>query len=205
MARPREFDIDEAIARAVAVFWEKGYDGAALPDLLDGMGIARGSLYKAFGDKKQLYLQALARYDEEAVDSAVRILTAAGRPGAHGRSDGGKRIATLFSAVVDAVKSGDRRGCLMCNAAAGPASEDPDIKEAVARMLGRMTSAFLQALKAGSPRSADNRPPRNLQATARSLTASYIGLQILAKAGEPVEELRRTAGATVAAALDSAS
>ena len=47
MARPREFEIDDALQDAMAVFWRKGYDGASLPDLLDGMGIARGSLYKA--------------------------------------------------------------------------------------------------------------------------------------------------------------
>jgi TetR/AcrR family transcriptional repressor of nem operon len=48
MARPREFDIDEALERAMNVFWSKGYEGASLQDLLDAMNIARGSLYKAF-------------------------------------------------------------------------------------------------------------------------------------------------------------
>ncbi|NJM33970.1 MAG: hypothetical protein HC850_03830 [Rhodomicrobium sp.] len=59
MARPREFDTDEAIEKAMQVFWEKGH-GAALPDLLGGMEIARGSFYKAFSDKKSVYLMALA-------------------------------------------------------------------------------------------------------------------------------------------------
>ena len=64
MARPREFDIDTALARALDVFWEKGYGDASLPDLLEGMKLTRGSLYKAFADKETLYLRVLERYDE---------------------------------------------------------------------------------------------------------------------------------------------
>ena len=143
MARPREFDIDDAIAKAVEVFWLRGYDGAALPDLLNGMGIARGSLYKAFGDKKQLYLRVLQRYDEVAVAGAVELLTDPSEP------DGAKRIARLFDTVIDVVREGDRKGCLMCNAAAGPASDDADIGRVVSRMLTRMTQAFAGA--AGFP------------------------------------------------------
>ncbi len=193
MARPREFDIDKAIAKAVEVFWMKGYDGAALPDLLDGMGIARGSLYKAFGDKKQLYLRVLQRYDEVAVTGAVELLTDRREP------NGGKRIARLFDSIIDAAMSGDRRGCLMCNAAAGPASEDPDIGSVVSSMLVRMTQAFATALTDtihGQGMSMEAR-----EAEAESLTASYVGLRVLAKAGASVDRLRAAGGAAVARAL----
>ena len=67
MARPREFDIDEALERAMDVFWTKGYDGASLQDLLEAMNIARGSLYKAFQDKHSVYLAALDRYDRTEI------------------------------------------------------------------------------------------------------------------------------------------
>ena len=59
MARPREFDTTTALNGAMNEFWTKGYDGASLPDLLEGMGITRGSLYKAFTDKKTLFLPTL--------------------------------------------------------------------------------------------------------------------------------------------------
>jgi AcrR family transcriptional regulator len=62
--RPREFDIDQALERAMEVFWRKGYEGASLPELTKAMGINRPSLYAAFGNKESLFRKALARYAE---------------------------------------------------------------------------------------------------------------------------------------------
>ena len=112
MARPREFDIDAALDRAMQVFWTKGYDGASLPDLLEAMNIARGSLYKAFRDKRSIYLAALDLYDRVEIQQAVDVL------GDRGTGDGSGRIRLfLDDARVAVVKRNDRRGCFMCNAA----------------------------------------------------------------------------------------
>jgi TetR/AcrR family transcriptional repressor of nem operon len=62
MARPREFDREEALERATGVFWAKGYASTSTDDLLTAMGIGRQSLYNAFQDKRALYLEALERY-----------------------------------------------------------------------------------------------------------------------------------------------
>src|SRR2546422_7441457 len=62
--RPRSFDTDEALDRALRVFWRKGYEGASLPDLTKAMRINRPSLYAAFGNKEALFRKALARYAE---------------------------------------------------------------------------------------------------------------------------------------------
>ena len=62
--RPRAFDADAALDGALKVFWEKGYDGASLPDLTRAMGINRPSLYAAFGNKESLFRKALDRYAE---------------------------------------------------------------------------------------------------------------------------------------------
>ena len=80
MARPRAFNTDQAIDKAMQVFWTHGYEGASLPDLLDGMGLTRGSLYKAFTDKKTLFLKVLDHYENEAVKAAVDLLTDATIP-----------------------------------------------------------------------------------------------------------------------------
>jgi AcrR family transcriptional regulator len=63
--RPREFDVDEALAAALRVFWTKGYEGASLTDLTDAMGITRPSLYAAFGNKESLFHKALDLYERE--------------------------------------------------------------------------------------------------------------------------------------------
>ncbi len=62
MGRPRAFDPDEALDRALEVFWQKGYEGASLSDLTHAMGINRPSLYAAFGDKQALFRKVLDRY-----------------------------------------------------------------------------------------------------------------------------------------------
>src|SRR6476659_5295165 len=63
--RPREFDVDQALAAALRVFWQKGYDGASLTDLTDAMGVTRPSLYAAFGNKESLFRKALDLYERE--------------------------------------------------------------------------------------------------------------------------------------------
>src|SRR5207244_857570 len=64
VGRPRAFDVDQALDRALKVFWRKGYEGAALADLTRAMGINRPSLYAAFGNKEALFRRALDRYAE---------------------------------------------------------------------------------------------------------------------------------------------
>lgn len=61
--RPRTFNLDEALDKALRVFWQKGYEGASLDDLTGAMGISRPSLYAAFGDKETLFRKALDRYE----------------------------------------------------------------------------------------------------------------------------------------------
>ena len=62
MARPREFDEDEVLDRAMHVFWAKGYEGTSMADLLSAMGLTNSSLYKAFGSKENLFRRTMERY-----------------------------------------------------------------------------------------------------------------------------------------------
>ena len=121
MGRPREFDIDQALDRAMGVFWQKGYEGASLQDLLGAMQIARGSLYKAFEDKHSIYLATLDRYDRTEVEAGIAFLC---DPEA---GDG----LTKIRSMLESVKSDKaRRGCFLCNAAIDRASlgaQHPDV------------------------------------------------------------------------------
>src|SRR3954464_5735413 len=65
--RPRGFDTEAAVERAMGVFWSRGYHATALPDLLRATKLSRGSLYAAFGDKHTLFLRALDRYIADAM------------------------------------------------------------------------------------------------------------------------------------------
>jgi AcrR family transcriptional regulator len=104
MGRPRGFDADEALERAVLVFWEQGYEGASLTDLTSAMGITRTSMYAAFGNKEELFRKALERYTEGPAAYAARALE---EPTARG-------VATAFltGSVMASTRPGCPAGCL---------------------------------------------------------------------------------------------
>jgi AcrR family transcriptional regulator len=73
--RPRNFDIDLALDRAVEVFWKHGFEGASMHELTEATGLGKPSLYAAFGNKESLYLKALERYVNLLIERHARLLT----------------------------------------------------------------------------------------------------------------------------------
>ncbi|MEO1018156.1 MAG: helix-turn-helix domain-containing protein [Pseudomonadota bacterium] len=191
MARPRAFDIDTALDAAMNVFWRKGYEGASLNDLLDAMQIARGSLYKAFADKRSIYLAALDHYDRTIVGPGIAML---GDP-RHG--DGIVRVKRLLNASADALaQQGDRRGCFICNAAVDRAPHDHEVEAKVKAMLGRIEDGIDLAL--ADAEATRRWPSQQRRAAARALTTSYMGLRVMAKAGYDARGLREIINTTLA-------
>ncbi len=179
MARPREFDVDKAVEAAMHVFWLNGYQGTSLPDLLDGIGIARGSLYKAFGSKKELFLRALELYDQRYVEPGVVHLKDKSEP------SGETRIKNVFAGAISVVRDGDRRGCLLCNTAAGSTAGDAEISKVINGLLDRLTDAFEEALIA----SATFKDKSTRRSKAHNLTLTYVGLRVMAKTGIDADSL----------------
>lgn len=181
MARPREFDLDEALERAMNVFWTKGYEGASLHDLLEAMNIARGSLYKAFQDKRSIYLSALDLYDRAEIQHTVDAL--------HDRSvgDGARRIRLFLEGARSPVVRNDRKGCFLCNAAVDQAPADPDVQAKVLAMTKRMERAVAAAL-ADTAQAADW-PGERRSRIALTLTNAYLGLRVLARSGASAKDL----------------
>jgi len=184
MARPREFETEDALESAMQVFWQHGYSDASLPDLLDGMGLTRGSLYKAFKDKKSLFLMVLDRYETAQVDGAVTLL------GDAKVGDGTTRILALFGGLVAAVKAADHRGCLLCTAASGAAADDVDIAQSVHVGLAKMQTALEGALRdAAALEHLDD--ARRLR-LANVLLTQYIGLRMLQRSRLPLGVLEQS-------------
>ncbi len=184
MARPREFKAEEAIESAMQVFWSHGYENASLPDLLNGMSLTRGSLYKAFKDKKSLFLLVLDQYETKAVDAGVQLLT---DPDI---KDGAQRILMFFDTVVKAVNDADYRGCLLCTAASSDAVNDPDIAKSVRQGLAKLQGGFRQALK-DTPSLSHLDTDTQLQ-LADVLLTQYIGLRVLARSRLPLGVLEQS-------------
>ena len=102
--RPREFDLDQALASALRVFWQKGYEGASLSDLTEAMGITRPSLYAAFGNKETLFRKALDLYERDKLAYVEAALTA---PTARGVAE------RMLHGSIDMMTTGcDPNGCL---------------------------------------------------------------------------------------------
>ncbi|MBS1793210.1 MAG: TetR/AcrR family transcriptional regulator [Acidobacteria bacterium] len=117
MARPKQFDRDEALERAIEVFWEYGFEASSIELLLDRMGINRASLYDTFGDKQALYLEALGRY---CATNESLILEILGR-GLPVR----EKLREMYLTVVErACSENGFRGCFINNAMVERAAVD---------------------------------------------------------------------------------
>src|SRR5918912_54651 len=161
MARHKEFDRDEALRRAMEVFWSRGYEAASVGELVKHMGINRQSLYDTFGDKHALYLQALDRYREVEGRRVFELLE---RPGSVK-----KALRQLFQGVVEgAFCDGQRRGCFIGNAMSELAGR---CKETAARTCSNIAAAeeaLHRALLRGK-RTGEIGGGRDLRAVARFL------------------------------------
>lgn len=184
MARPREFDGDSVLDKAVEAFREKGFEGTSLADLEKATGLGRASLYGAYGDKRALYLAALRRYD---ATRSLRLLA-----GLNESRTGRAALERLFGAVIAECAS-DPRGCLM----AGAASERSAHDEGVARCVGdnrrRMEGGLAAAILRGRADGSLKRRADDARGAARFLFAAMLGVRALAKCGCGKAELEGVA------------
>jgi AcrR family transcriptional regulator len=182
--RPREFDVDQALDRALKLFWRKGYEGTTLPELTRAMGINRPSLYAAFGSKEGLFRKALDRYDE---GPSAYLSEALKEPTARAVAQ------RLLDGDIDLVT--DRRnprGCLMVHGAlaSGEAAESVR-KLLISRRLASeaaIRERFERALSDGDL-PADTHPAD----LARYIVAVLQGIAVQAVGGASRAELRRVA------------
>ncbi|MBF6176570.1 TetR/AcrR family transcriptional regulator [Nocardia blacklockiae] len=188
--RPREFDKDQTLIRAVQLFWSRGYETTSVQDLVDALGIERGSLYGAFGDKRRFYLDAVRLYWEVYEQHLVATLdTPALLPALREILTHPARLDELISDV------GAPNGCLMGNTSAELVPHDREATELVARSYSRFTDIVTGALRRAQAAGevTDSAPP---EAQAQLLLFVVQGLSLVSRAG-----LDRTAAL---AAIDTA-
>ncbi|HKE32984.1 MAG TPA: TetR/AcrR family transcriptional regulator [Candidatus Angelobacter sp.] len=174
MARQKEFDREEALHKAMEVFWSRGYEAASINELVKHMGINRQSLYDTFGDKHALYLQALDRYREVESRKMFDLLE---RPGSVK-----KALRELFRSVIeDSLYDQARRGCFIDNAVSELAGRCPETAAKARGQLAEVEEALYQLLLRGKENGELNNG-RDFRALARFLCSNLQGLQLLAKA-----------------------
>ncbi|MBO9547143.1 TetR/AcrR family transcriptional regulator [Caulobacter sp.] len=180
--RPREFELEEAVRKAKEVFWDRGYHDASLPDLLDGMGLSRGSFYKAFGDKKGVFVRALDAYIEDALREVGEVL------GAQGSPLSAIRNALLRNADQSFGAEG-LRGCFVVLTATEMLPGDEEVSGRVASLFQRLQDLYAKAIiRAQAAGEID--PRRDAPTLARFLVCQIQGMRVLGKAGADRDDMR---------------
>jgi AcrR family transcriptional regulator len=182
LGRPREFDADRALDRALEIFWRNGYEGASLPALTKAMGINRPSLYAAFGNKQALFRKAVERYERGPASYARKALK---KPTAR------EVVEALLEGVV-ALLTNPRNpgGCLMVQGALACGENANGVRQELASLRAAGVAAirrrFQRAIDEGDlPARAD------ASVLARFVATVTHGLAVQAASGASRKELLR--------------
>ncbi|MHC2434957.1 TetR/AcrR family transcriptional regulator [Bradyrhizobium sp. USDA 4451] len=186
--RPREFDLDQALDKAIRVFREQGYNATSIEDLTGAMGLASGSIYKAFKDKRAVFLAALDRYMRLRNDQIASI--------ARTRGSARERLRAVLGFYVDSAKGIEgRRGCMVVASAVELAIADREVAARVGATLARNEAFLADLIRQGQ---ADGSISSRVdpEDTARMMVCLTQGLRVVGKSGR--------APADTAAAVDIA-
>jgi TetR/AcrR family transcriptional regulator, transcriptional repressor for nem operon len=187
--RPRGFDTNVAIVRAMNVFWSRGYNATALPDLLEATKLSRGSLYAAFGDKHSLFLSALDRY---IADALARM------DGEFGTADAAMTGLRTFLAGYVARTGGasGRRGCLLVATAMELAGRDPEVDRRI-RGFFDATEARLEAALARAKAAGELANGVHPASAARLLLCVVEGMRVVGKTAPKRETMQAAVDALI--------
>ena len=183
MARTKEFDREEVLTKAMYTFLQKGYEGTSMQTLVSTMGINRGSLYDTFGDKRSLFIAAIAHYEATIVKDVMGSLT---------DPDAGKQsIIDLFRGlVVEMTKETNCYGCLMTNTAVELCPHDAEAKIKIDTHLKQIARAFGRTLKQARAKG-EIKDDSDLDAIAHYLTSSWQGLRVMGKVNRDPQTLNK--------------
>ncbi|WP_298840257.1 TetR/AcrR family transcriptional regulator [uncultured Roseobacter sp.] len=178
----KTFDLDEAIDRATEVFGKKGYDATSMSDLTAAMKINKGSLYNAFGSKKELFDRSLARYDQKNRAATLASLRQ--------RSDPVAAIEAFFDGLIEDARNDPRNlGCFVINTAQDLPNQPPEIVRIIQESLEDIELFFREMVKKGQKTGQvpDTTDPVS---TAHALLSMLVGLRLLSRGavGVPVLE-----------------
>jgi TetR/AcrR family transcriptional regulator, transcriptional repressor for nem operon len=171
--RPRNFEVDDVLGRAMLVFWKKGYEATGLVDLEQATGLGRQSLYGAFGDKRGLFLRVVEHYFSHVLKPGIDVLDAPGSAKAN--------LERIFGAWEATAAAPEFHGCLLGNSVPEFGSSDTEMSALLARKLELLEAAFARALRRAK-RDAEVPASLDVKNTARTLLTLAQGLAVVARA-----------------------
>lgn len=191
MARPKEFEINEVLDRALLLFWEQGYEKTSMQELVDTMGIHRKSIYDTFGDKHALFIQALQLYIKRQSEHLKKPALAE------------QSVKEIIRQALDVKKSNDETpiGCFMVNTGVELGTLDPLSASLVQDGYGKIEEFFRHLIEYGQERGELN---ATLDATMLShyLMNAWLGIRTMAKTNYDSQQVANTIAITLSV-LDS--
>jgi AcrR family transcriptional regulator len=182
--RPKGFIPDEALDRAVEMFWEHGYEGVDVDTIARAVNVTKPALYRAFGDKSTLMLKAVERYGLTYV--APRMAAFKAEPDIY------KAVTAFCEATVNAASDEARGGCMMAAAALGQSDRVTEIRSYVAKGLTATADGFAKRFEKEMKAGRLTRTP-SAKVRGRALVDLLQGLQLRAKVGIAREQLLQDA------------
>lgn len=193
MARPKAFDEETALQKALDTFWLRGYAATSMQELVERMSINRFSLYAAFGDKHQLYVRALDHYQQQ---NGQRLLALAA---ASADQPAPVRIRQVLELVLPPDPAGPApRGCFLVNATTERLPHDADTAALVRRSQQFLETLLTELLAQGQARGETSRAATP-QAQAQLLISVLNGMRVMAQANSDPQMLRNVVETTLLA------
>ena len=191
--KPR-FDRAQTVATIADLFWERGYDGVALSDVMSATGLSKSSLYNSFGDKDDLFRISLAHYHDSVVEAGAEWLAA------DDGQDPWEKLDMLLSGPANDVFGGeDRRGCFLCNTSADGRSTAPGVDALVgdgfAKLVDGMTALLARAAPGASAERVCN--------AARLVVTTYAGMRVRSRHARDRSELDTVRETLISVVRDS--
>ncbi|MFQ6602583.1 TetR/AcrR family transcriptional regulator [Flavobacterium sp. C3NV] len=176
MARTKEFNEDQALDKAIEIFWHKGYNGTSAQDLVTHLGLSRSSLYDTFGDKQKLFAQSLRRYQKNAQNQIVELFDQS--------TNIKETLQDIFKqAVIESLEDRITKGCFMVNSSVELAMHDEEIAKIVKNNSQTMEEVFTKAVLKGQNEGHISKAI-DAKVLARFIFNNYSGIRVLARTGE---------------------
>lgn len=180
--RPREFDIDRALEAATRQFWAAGYEATSLQDLLKTMGLSKSSLYQTFGNKHELFICCIDRYQQTMVSVLSEQLA--------NSSSVEQFLRDFLQGVISQAKNcSTRKGCFLVNTANELSQRDPVIAKAVSGGMENVAQVFRQAIEQGKQQK-ELDPALPIESLVDYFMTSVSGLRTMVKAGADIGSLQ---------------
>ena len=191
MVRTREFDPGAALNAATQVFTARGYSNTSIDDVVKATGVSRYGIYGTFGNKRELFEQALERYTEQMGKASFLRLLEPDSLLADIRHTFEARVSHMF-------ESQEKNGCLVVFTAMELAPRDQDIEIVLHRLLKRMAKAYQIGLEHAQA-AGELRDGLDLAQAGEFLTGAFFGMTVMARCGFGHDNLMAYVDSTIAA------